>query len=140
MPTLDPYRITNELDETILDVVVTRLEARGKHPLFDGMLRDYLDAMDIDKVISLDMITSGEDMVFKKAAYTEVELSSVEPCDRAATSRASAQAIVDPIFRFDQERFDREQGARSFPLEDYFTILVSPNLNKLLARDGFEGN
>jgi len=56
MPTLDPYRITNELDETILDVVVTRLEARGKHPLFDGMLRDYLDAMDIDNASSvLDM-------------------------------------------------------------------------------------
>ena len=48
MPTLDPYHITNELDDTILDVIVTRLEARGKHPLFDGMLRDYLDAMDID--------------------------------------------------------------------------------------------
>jgi hypothetical protein len=49
MPTLDPYRITNELDDTILDVIVTRLEARGEHPLFDGMLRDYLDAMGIDE-------------------------------------------------------------------------------------------
>jgi ubiquinone/menaquinone biosynthesis C-methylase UbiE len=56
MPTLDPYRITNELDDTILDVIVTRLEARGKHPLFDGMLRDYLEAMDIDSAGSvLDM-------------------------------------------------------------------------------------
>jgi ubiquinone/menaquinone biosynthesis C-methylase UbiE len=56
MPTLDPYRITNELDDTILDVIVTRLEDRGKHPLFDGMLRDYLDAMDIDSRSSvLDM-------------------------------------------------------------------------------------
>ena len=56
MPALDPYRITNELDDTILDVIVTRLEARGKHPFFDGMLRDYLDAMDIDSAGSvLDM-------------------------------------------------------------------------------------
>ncbi len=56
MPGLDPYHITDKLDDTLLDVIVTRLEVRGKHPLFEGMLRDYLDAMDIDSAGSvLDM-------------------------------------------------------------------------------------
>ena len=31
-----------------LQVIVTRLETRGKHPLFEKMLQDYLDAMQID--------------------------------------------------------------------------------------------
>jgi hypothetical protein len=46
--TLDVYRITDKLDEPTLDVVVTRLEARGKHPRFIAMMEQYLDAMDID--------------------------------------------------------------------------------------------
>ena len=45
MPGLDPYHITDKLDDSLLEVIVTRLEARGKHPFFEGMLQDYLDAM-----------------------------------------------------------------------------------------------
>ena len=48
MNSSDPYAATDRLDESLLQVVATRLEARGKHPLFDRMLRDYLDAMQID--------------------------------------------------------------------------------------------
>jgi hypothetical protein len=43
---LDPFRITNKLDDTLLDVIVTRLEARGKHRFFQNVLREYLDTMD----------------------------------------------------------------------------------------------
>jgi ubiquinone/menaquinone biosynthesis C-methylase UbiE len=53
MGTVDVYRITNELDEATLDVLVTRLEARGKHPRFAGMMREYLDAMAIDSARSV---------------------------------------------------------------------------------------
>jgi ubiquinone/menaquinone biosynthesis C-methylase UbiE len=53
MGTVDVYRITNELDDATLDVLVTRLEARGKHPRFAEMLRDYLDAMAIDAARSV---------------------------------------------------------------------------------------
>ncbi len=45
---LDPYRITDKLEDVLLDVMVSRLEARGEHWFFQKVLRDYLDAMDID--------------------------------------------------------------------------------------------
>jgi predicted TPR repeat methyltransferase len=45
----DPYAATDKLDESLLRVIVTRLEARGRHPLFEKMLQDYLDAMQIDR-------------------------------------------------------------------------------------------
>jgi ubiquinone/menaquinone biosynthesis C-methylase UbiE len=48
MGTVDVYRITDQLDDATLDVLVTRLEARGKHPRFADMLGEYLDAMAID--------------------------------------------------------------------------------------------
>jgi len=45
----DPYAATDKLDESLLQVVITRLETRGRHPLFERMLQDYLDAMQIDE-------------------------------------------------------------------------------------------
>ena len=53
MGTVDVYRITNQLDDATLDVLLTRLEARGKHPRFADMLREYLDAMAIDSARSV---------------------------------------------------------------------------------------
>ena len=48
--TFDVYGNTETLDETVLDVVATRLEARGKHPTFQQMLHEYLDCMQIEKL------------------------------------------------------------------------------------------
>ena len=45
---LDPYRITDKLEDVLLDVIVLRLEARGNHWFFQNVLREYLDAMEID--------------------------------------------------------------------------------------------
>jgi ubiquinone/menaquinone biosynthesis C-methylase UbiE len=53
MGTVDVYRITDRLDDATLEVLLTRLEARGKHPRFAGMMRDYLDAMAIDSAGSV---------------------------------------------------------------------------------------
>jgi ubiquinone/menaquinone biosynthesis C-methylase UbiE len=48
MATVDVYAITDKLDDTLLQVLATRLEARGQHPRFQAMLTEYLDAMNID--------------------------------------------------------------------------------------------
>jgi len=48
MKSSDPYAATDKLDDSLLQVIVTRLEARAKHPLFEKMLQDYLHAMQID--------------------------------------------------------------------------------------------
>lgn len=56
MSPVDPFGMTDKLDDSLLQVVATRLEARGRHPVFDRMLRDYLDAMHIDEASAvLDM-------------------------------------------------------------------------------------
>ena len=48
MAAMDPYALTNKLDDSLLQVIITRLEARGRHPRFRRMLEDYLDAMSVD--------------------------------------------------------------------------------------------
>ncbi|MCI0399098.1 MAG: methyltransferase domain-containing protein [Chloroflexi bacterium] len=48
MSLVDPFGMTDKLDDTLLQVIITRLEARGQHPFFMKMLQGYLDAMNID--------------------------------------------------------------------------------------------
>ena len=48
MSTTDPFRMTDQLDQSLLQVIGARLEARGNHPRFATMLQEYLDAMHID--------------------------------------------------------------------------------------------
>jgi hypothetical protein len=98
---------------------------------------DGKESRNIDHEISLDMITTGEDMRFSKGSVVEAELYALEPCEGGESS-SNAFAFMDPVFDFDQERFDAEQGANSFLLDEYFEILVSPNLNQLLFKDNFE--
>jgi ubiquinone/menaquinone biosynthesis C-methylase UbiE len=53
---IDPFGRTDRLDDGTLQALVTRFEARGKHPVFSKMLRDYLDAMTLsDTAVVLDM-------------------------------------------------------------------------------------
>lgn len=47
MTTADVYRITDQLDDVTLAALVTRLEARGKHPRFAAMMNDYFSTMRI---------------------------------------------------------------------------------------------
>src|SRR5918997_134260 len=56
MGALDPYQITDKLEDPLLDVMVSRLEVRGKHSFFQKVLQEYLDALDIDSASTvLDM-------------------------------------------------------------------------------------
>jgi ubiquinone/menaquinone biosynthesis C-methylase UbiE len=53
MSPTDPYGRTDKLADSLLEVLVARLEARGKHPFFEKMLTEYLDVMQIDKARSV---------------------------------------------------------------------------------------
>lgn len=45
----DVYRLTDQLEEAVLEAMATRLEVRAQHPLFMRMMEDYLTAMRIDR-------------------------------------------------------------------------------------------
>ncbi len=68
MGTVDVYRVTNQLDSATLDVLTTRLEARGKHPRFEGMMREYLDAMAIDSAGSVLDLGCGTGVAYRAIA------------------------------------------------------------------------
>ena len=72
MSTIDPYRKTNKLDDTLLKVLVTRLEARGKHPYFIKILQEYLDAMHIDEAQKVLDMGCGTGVASRSIAHRPV--------------------------------------------------------------------
>ena len=46
MATVDPYSVTDQLDQSAIESITTRLEARGNNTFFQKMLDDYLNALD----------------------------------------------------------------------------------------------
>ena len=48
MSAFDVYGMTDKLSNSVAEVIVARLEARGKNPRFQAMMQEYLSAMQID--------------------------------------------------------------------------------------------
>lgn len=95
MGTVDVYRITNELDDATLNVLVTRLEARGKHPRFAEMMREYLDSMAIDSARSVLDLGCGTGVAARAIARRSGFSGRVTGIDRSPHLIARATRLAD---------------------------------------------
>jgi len=59
MSVADPFGMTDKLNDTLPQVIITRLEARAKHPVFARMLQEYLDVMHIDVAQTVSIWAAG---------------------------------------------------------------------------------
>jgi ubiquinone/menaquinone biosynthesis C-methylase UbiE len=81
--TFDVYGMTDKLSPAIADVIVARLEARGKNSSFQKMMHDYLDTMDIDSAATVLDLGCGTGVASRaiarrpgfKGAITGIDLS-----------------------------------------------------------------
>lgn len=94
MGKVDVYRITDKLDDATLDVLVTRLEARGKHPRFADMMREYLDAMAIDSARSVLDLGCGTGVAARAIARRPSFSGRVTGIDRSPHLIAAATLLA----------------------------------------------
>ena len=94
MGTVDVYRITDQLDEPTLEVMVTRLEGRGKHPRFVAMTEEYLDAMAIDSARTVVDLGCGTGVVARAIARRPGFKGKVTGIDRSAFLVSAAQRLA----------------------------------------------
>jgi SAM-dependent methyltransferase len=103
MGTVDVYRITNKLDDSTLDAVAMRLEARGKHPRFIAMMNEYLTAMRIDSAATVLDLGCGTGVVSRAIVKRKGFAGRVTGIDRspyltmAATRLAAAEGIGNVV-------------------------------------------
>jgi ubiquinone/menaquinone biosynthesis C-methylase UbiE len=101
MSAIDPFGRTDTLDHGMLEALVVRFEARGKHPLFSQMLHDYLNAMHVEDTGSVLDMGCGTGLAARAIAHrtgfsgrvTGVDLSPylVEAAERLAREEGIAE-------------------------------------------------
>ena len=119
MPAFDVYGVTDTLPEPILDVIATRLEARGQHPAFQRMLHEYLEAMAIDQAATVLDLGCGTGVAARAIALRPGFAGTVVGIDlsphliAAAEQLAAAEGVADRV-RFavgDTRGLDLTDGA-----------------------------
>ncbi len=83
MTSIDPYRVTDKLDDAVLEAITTRLEARGRHPAFVGMMDEYLDAMGIDEAEAVIDLGCGTGVASRRIARRSEFSGHVTSIDRS---------------------------------------------------------
>lgn len=98
MPAVDVYRVTAELDDPTLDVMIARLETRGRQPRFAAMLHEYLDAMRIAAAARVLDLGCGSGVVSRAIAQ------------RAGFAGQVLGIDISPYLVAAAERFTRDEG------------------------------
>jgi ubiquinone/menaquinone biosynthesis C-methylase UbiE len=93
MSNFDVYGMTDKLNNAVLDVIVTRLEARGKHPRFQQMLQEYLSAMNIQTMQRVLDLGCGTGVATRTIARFASFRGNVIGIDLSPYLIASAQAL-----------------------------------------------
>lgn len=117
MKTIDIYRITDELDESTLDVMAERLETRGGHPRFVEMLDAYLDAMDIDAAQSVLDLGCGTGLAARAIARRPGFSGRVTGIDRSGQLVGAARRLAEEEGLAQQVEF-RAGDSHSLELPD----------------------
>ena len=117
MSTFDVYGRTDALPAPVLDAMVTRLEARGAHPAFQRMLREYLDAMAIDAARTVLDLGCGTGVAARAIARRPGFAGTVVGLDLSAHLVAGARQLATAEGVGDRVRF-RVGDTRRLDLPD----------------------
>lgn len=90
----DPFARTDRLDEATLEALVERFEARGEHPLFAAMLREYLEAMQIDGARRVLDMGCGSGLAARAIARREAFSGRVLGIDRSPHLVSAARRLA----------------------------------------------
>lgn len=91
---VDPFGRTDTLDDPMLEALVVRFEARGKHPRFSAMLHEYLGAMDIAASAKVLDIGCGTGLAARAIARRPGFAGSITGIDLSPYLVAAAQRLA----------------------------------------------
>lgn len=95
MTSVDPYRVTDKLDDAALGTIATRLESRGQHPVYLRMMDAYLDAMRIDDAKVVIDLGCGTGVASRRIARRPGFSGHVTGIDRSPFLIEAASRLAD---------------------------------------------
>lgn len=90
----DPYSITDQVDSSMLEMMVARLEERGRDARFLGMIDDYLDAAGISEAKDVLDLGCGTGVVARRIAGRNNFSGQVTGIDLSAQLIAKARELA----------------------------------------------
>jgi ubiquinone/menaquinone biosynthesis C-methylase UbiE len=128
MNTVDPYRRTDKLDSSLLEVIVSRLEARGRHQNFTRILNEYIDAMHIDDAIKVLDLGCGTGVVARSIAHRSGFAGKITGIDLSQylTRVAEHLAIKEGVAEYVEFRAGDTRNL-DFP-DGYFDAVIAHTL------------
>ncbi len=93
--TVDVYRVTDRLDDATLAILVTRLEARGKHPRFAAMMNEYFAAMRIQSAKAVLDLGCGTGVAARAIAVRQGFTGHVTGIDVSPYLTVAAQGLAE---------------------------------------------
>lgn len=90
----DPYRITDQIDASMLEMIVARLEERGRDARFLGMIDDYLDAAGISEAKDVLDLGCGTGVVARRIAGRKDFSGRITGIDLSAQLIAKARELA----------------------------------------------
>lgn len=94
MPSLDPYSMTDKLDETTISAITTRLEARGELPFFRKMLDEYLDALNPSELNRVLEVGCGTGVAARALAQHPQFSGHIDASDLSGDLVAAAEKLT----------------------------------------------
>ena len=102
----DPWSATHHLEESLLDALAARLEARGRHPLFVRMLTDYLDAMAVDEAGTVLDLGCGTGLVARTIARRSKFVGTILAVDQSSYLLKAGARFAEEEQLGDRIRFE----------------------------------
>jgi ubiquinone/menaquinone biosynthesis C-methylase UbiE len=125
---LDPFRLTNKLDTGALDVMIARLEARGRHPNFVEQLSAYLDRMEIDDKTKVLDLGCGTGIAARVIAQRPRFRGSILGIDLSEYLVAAAKRLAEQEKLNDRVRFEAGDSHRLGLASGSFDAVVAHTL------------
>jgi len=95
MSARDPHRFVNELDETLIESLINRLESRAQDRVFTRLLDNYLSSLQLSPTAKVLEIGCGTGAVIRHLAQREEFAGEALGVDQCHAFIASAQHFSD---------------------------------------------
>jgi ubiquinone/menaquinone biosynthesis C-methylase UbiE len=124
MATLDPWSMTDKMDEAGISSMTTRLEARGQDAYFQKMLDEYLEALDPSQLSRVLEVGCGTGVATRALAQHPRFSGHIDASDLSSEFVATAKKLAEEAGCADKITFSVGNALALEDVEPYDAVIA----------------
>ncbi len=137
MPALDPYSMTDKLDETAIASVTNRMETRGRNPFFRRKLDDYLDELNPSRLSHVLEVGCGTGVATRALAQRPGFSGHIDASDLSSKLVAAAEKLADEAGCADKITFSAGDALALENVEPYDAVIAHTVISHVPPYEAF---